>query len=153
MPDGLYERDILVWSEEQANLLRRLAAGERVNGAIDWPNLIEEVEGLGLSELHACQSLIQQAMIHLLKLSAWPESQAAAHWRDETAAFLDDLERRYTPSMRQKLDLDRLYAKALRRVRAIIDPGASPQPPPEACPFTLDALLTADIPALLSAAP
>ncbi len=29
MPDGLYERDFLEWSERQADLLRRLAAGER----------------------------------------------------------------------------------------------------------------------------
>lgn len=28
MPDELYERDILAWSEEQARLLQRLAAGE-----------------------------------------------------------------------------------------------------------------------------
>ncbi len=27
MPDGLYERDILVWSQHQADLLRRLGAG------------------------------------------------------------------------------------------------------------------------------
>ena len=47
MPDGLYERDFVLWSEAQADLLRRLAAGERVNAAVDWPNLIEEVEDLG----------------------------------------------------------------------------------------------------------
>jgi hypothetical protein len=29
MPDGLYERDILSWSEHQADLLRRLARGEK----------------------------------------------------------------------------------------------------------------------------
>ena len=31
----LYEADILLWSEQQAALLRRLAAGERVNEQID----------------------------------------------------------------------------------------------------------------------
>lgn len=31
MPDGLYERDALAWSEQQADLLRRLAAGERID--------------------------------------------------------------------------------------------------------------------------
>jgi hypothetical protein len=29
MPDDLYERDILEWPERQANLLRRVANGER----------------------------------------------------------------------------------------------------------------------------
>jgi hypothetical protein len=28
---NLYDTDILLWSEQQADLLRRLAAGERVN--------------------------------------------------------------------------------------------------------------------------
>jgi hypothetical protein len=31
MPDDLYQRDILTWSEHQAGLLRRFARGERVN--------------------------------------------------------------------------------------------------------------------------
>ena len=46
MPDGLYERDVLAWSERQSALLRRLAAGERLNKTIDWPNIIEEMEDL-----------------------------------------------------------------------------------------------------------
>ena len=45
MPDGLYEHDILAWSEEQARLLGRLAQGEPgVNAAVDWPHVIEEVQ-------------------------------------------------------------------------------------------------------------
>ncbi len=47
MPDGLHERDALAWAEQQATLLRRLAAGERINDAVDWPWVIEEVEGVG----------------------------------------------------------------------------------------------------------
>jgi hypothetical protein len=34
----LYEADILMWSEHQAELLRRMAAGERVNDQVDWTN-------------------------------------------------------------------------------------------------------------------
>ena len=37
MPDGLYERDALLWSEQQADLLRRLAEGERLNAAVERP--------------------------------------------------------------------------------------------------------------------
>ena len=33
MPDGLTECYALLWSEDQADLLRRLAQGERVNDA------------------------------------------------------------------------------------------------------------------------
>lgn len=48
MPDDLYERDILIWSEQQADLLRRVARGERVNG-VDWAHVAEEIEDVGLS--------------------------------------------------------------------------------------------------------
>jgi len=150
VPDGLYESDTLAWAEQQATLLRRLAAGERLNEAVDWPHVIEEVQDVGLSELRACQSLLQRAMAHLLKLHAWPGSQAAAHWRDEAGAFLDDLERRFTASMRQRSGLDGLYAKALRRARATTDDAGVPCPLPGTCPFTLDELLAGDITMLVA---
>ncbi len=54
--DSLYERDALAWAEQQGALLRRLAAGEAVNEAVDWPNVIEELQDVGLSELRACRS-------------------------------------------------------------------------------------------------
>ena len=104
MPDDLYERDALAWSERQADLLRRLAAGERLNAAIDWPNVIEEVQDVGVSELRACQSLLAQALVHLLKLHTWPDSQAVAHRRGETANFLARARRSFTPSMRQRIE-------------------------------------------------
>ena len=48
----LYEDDILLWSERQAELLRRRAAGELVNDAeLDWPNIAEEIEDVGKSQL------------------------------------------------------------------------------------------------------
>ena len=56
-----YESDILEWSERQAALLRRAAAGERVND-LDWPNIIDEVESVGLSELRSVESLLVQAL-------------------------------------------------------------------------------------------
>jgi hypothetical protein len=151
MPDGLYEHDALAWAERQANLLRRLSAGERVNEAVDWPHVIEEVQDVGLSELRACECLLQQAMAHLLKLHVLPGSQAAAHWRDEAGVFLDDAARRFTPSMRQRIMLDELYARALRRARASCEAAGAPWPLPEACPFALDALLEGDVAALLAA--
>ncbi len=141
MPDGLYERDALAWAEHQAALLRRLAAGERLNEAVDWPNVIEEVQDVGLSELRACRSLLRHALVHLLKMHAWPNSAAAAHWRGETAGFLADARDRFTPSMRQRIDLPDLYADALYEVRAGADDAGEPRRFPEACPFALDELL------------
>jgi hypothetical protein len=36
----LYDEDILLWSEHQAELPRRLAAGQPVNERPDWANII-----------------------------------------------------------------------------------------------------------------
>jgi len=137
MPDGLYEHDLLIWAEQQADLLRRLAAGERVNEVIDWPHLIEEVRDLGLSELRACESWIRQALIHLAKIKLNPGSPAVDGWTDEVEAFLSDLQSHFTPSMARRIDLDKLYAKALKRVDRS-------DRLPRACPVALDNLLAED---------
>jgi hypothetical protein len=151
MPDSLYDTDILIWSEHQADLLRRLAGGERLNETIDWENVIEEVESVGRSELYGCESLLEQALIHLLKLHLAPHSRSAAHWRGEISTSLGGARRRFSPSMRQRIDLAALYAGVLRRLHAeaqgMRDPSLL-----TFCPFALDDLLLAepDIEALLA---
>jgi hypothetical protein len=142
MSEGLYEHDVLEWSDRQADLLRRLARGERVNDAIDWPNLIEEVRDVGLSELHACESLLQQALLHLLKLHLDPDSSAAPHWRSEVVGYLADAARRFTPSVRQRIDLAGLWKVALRQAAA--ERGTPLADLPNECPFALDDLLVRD---------
>ena len=103
----LYDADILAWSEQQAELLRRLAAGERVNKRIDWQHLIDEVESVGINELHAVNSLLLQAIVHLLKTMAWPYSRDVPHWRAEAELFRGQAVDRFAPSMRQRIDLDK----------------------------------------------
>jgi hypothetical protein len=52
MPDGLHEHDVLAPSHHQADLLRRLGRGERVND-VDRRNVAEEIEDVAPSELHS----------------------------------------------------------------------------------------------------
>ena len=140
----LYDTDILLWSERQAELLRRHAAGERVNdGAIDWPNIIEEVESVGSEQRHAVELLLGQALRHMLKAEAWPLSRDAPSWRADAIDFRQQARRRFTPSMRQRIDVADLYADAMRALPETID-GVPPLPVPEACPVTLDELLSDD---------
>ena len=138
----------MFWVERQAGLLRRLEHGERVNETIDWPNLIEEVEDLGRSELNAFEGLVLQALIHLLKIEAWPASAARRHWKAEAVVFLAGARRRFTPSMRQKIDLAALYRDALRVVRIDNDDSGVPAVLSETCGVTLDQLLAEDLPTL-----
>jgi hypothetical protein len=142
MPDDLYERDVLAWSEHQASLLRRVARGERMND-IDWTHVAEEIEDVGLSELNAVQSWLRQILVHLLKLHGWPGLAACRHWRSEIVAFQSDAQQRFTPSMRQRIDLDAIYARAVLQIEPLRYGGRPAVPPPETCPVTLDALLTA----------
>ena len=150
MPDGLYEHDAFAWAERQSDLLRRLAAGERINEAIDWPHVIEEINDVGQSALRACRSFLQQTLVHLLKLRAWPHSPASAHWTDEAYRFADDAQGAFSPSMRQLINLADVYAKALRRVAQLKDASGMPQPLPHVCPLTLDELLKGDVPDLVT---
>ncbi len=137
MPDGLYEQDILIWSERQADLLRRLASGERLNETLDWANVIEEIESVGRSEFNTCESLLRQAMLHLMKMRSEPDSLAFRHWRGEVIAFLNDAQRRFSPSMRQRIVLQDLHRSIVKQL------GPNPVIP-DLCPFQLDDLLDPD---------
>ena len=118
MPDDLYRTDILGWSKAQAERLRRVAAGERVND-VDWERVIEEVEDVGRGELKAARSLFARAIEHALKAAAWPEHAAARKWRNEAASFLGWARERYEPGMAQHLDVTEVYANALAVVRSL----------------------------------
>ncbi len=138
----LYEGDILLWSERQADLLRRRAAGELVNETeLDWPNIAEEIEDVGRTELRSCRSLLRQALRHMLKAEAWPLSRDAPAWRADAIDFRRQARDAFAPSMRQKIDLASLYADALAALPDTLDDQAL-MPVPSACPFTLDDLLS-----------
>lgn len=100
---GKYEVDIFAWSQRQGALLRRLAAGERVNDAdLDWPNIAEEIETVGRSERAALRSHIANVIEHLIKLQASPATEPRAGWQDtidrarsEIESLLED-----SPSLR-----------------------------------------------------
>ena len=57
-------------------------------------------------------------------------------------SFQADAAQRFAPSMCQKIDVERLYRVAREQVSAASYDGRQPLPSPEACPFTLDQLLT-----------
>jgi hypothetical protein len=139
--DAPYDIDIVLWSERQGELLRRIARGERVNDAdLDWPNIAEEIESVGREQLHAVESLLRQALVHMLKAEAWPNSRDAPTWQADAIGFRADAASRYAPSMRQRIDLGRIYRVALRSLPTSLD-GQPPLPVAQDCPYTLDELL------------
>ena len=132
----LYEDDILLWSEHQAEALRRRAANE-----IDWENVAEEIAAVGRSERNAVESHLVQALLHDLMAEGWPRSRDVPHWRAEARGHRDDARRHFTPSMAQRIDVAKLYRAALRRLPETIDEVAPPLLVPQVCPVTLEELL------------
>lgn len=151
MPDDIYRTDIVTWSRQQAALLRRHLAGERVNG-LDWAHVIEEIEDRGNSEIAAVSSLILQAMIHALKIARWPGSSAVPHWHGEAGTFLVQAQARYRPSMARSLSVEDNFRKARRLILSLEQDGPT-QPLPDQCGLTLAALMDeeADLRALVEA--
>ena len=141
MPDDLYDRDILTWSEHQAGLLRRLSKGERVNG-LDWAHLAEEIEDVGLSELNAVRSFVRLLLVHLLKIQDWPDSPSLNHWRGEIGSFQADASQRFAPSMRQRIDLASSWSNAVEQLESLTYDGVPPRAWPSECSFTLSQLLS-----------
>ena len=136
----LYDTDVLEWSEHQARLLQRHAAGKPGNEAPDWANIVEEVESAGRSQLSAVRSLTMRALEHDLRCKAWPQSRDVPHWKIEARRFRIGAAEAFTPSMRQRIDVDGLYRKALSLLPETID-GQTPLAVDPACPVTLDDLL------------
>ena len=130
--------------------MRRVARGERVND-VDWDHVVEEIEDVGVSELNAVYLYLQEILGHLLKLHGWPDLASEQHWRGEIAAFQSDAARRFAPSMRQRLDLAKLYDHAKRQIELTRYGGKPAVAPPADCPVTLDQLLTDPVEALEAA--
>ena len=138
--NDLYDEDILLWSEHQAELLRRLAEGKPANERPDWTNIIEEVESVGREQLHAVESLLFQALLHMLKAEGWPQARDADTWLSDARGFRVQARRRFAPSMRRNIDIAGIYADALKALPARMD-GQLPQQVAATCAMTLDELL------------
>ena len=121
-----YDMDIYAWSQRQGGLLRRLAAGERVNDAdLDWPNIAEEIETVGRSERAAVASQIATIIEHLIKLQASPATEPRTGWmmtidraRVEIERLLED-----SPSLRREVSaiVVREVTRARRSARKALE--------------------------------
>lgn len=140
---ALYDDDILLWSEQQAEIVRKLGRTRRdLPNEFDVENVAEEIESVGRSELASVETQIQNILVHLMKLFSEPDSPAARHWRGEIFAFRSDMMRRYAPSMRQRIDVEALWWSAREQVILALpesDPTAAMLP--DKPPFTLDDLI------------
>jgi hypothetical protein len=79
---GDYDTDVVAWSEQQAGLLCRRAAGALVNDTeLDWTNIAEEIESVERSERLALRSHVATVLEHLIKLQASPATEPRNGWK------------------------------------------------------------------------
>lgn len=95
----------------------------------------------GPKQLPAVRTLLMQALLQVLKADAWLLSAAVPGWEAEAVRFRLDAAEAFAPSMRQKIDVAKIYAQALRVMPRVID-GQPLLPLPDICPVTLDELLS-----------
>jgi uncharacterized protein DUF29 len=135
---SLYDADILLWSERQVDLLRRLARGERVNDALDRENVIGEVGDVGRSEFNSVASLLEVGLTHLLLAHGSRRPEPVAHRRSEAGTALAGAARRYAPSVGRRLDLGETWTVALIADREKLAADGGPaRRLPDACPFAV----------------
>ncbi|MFN5514115.1 MAG: DUF29 domain-containing protein [Cyanobacteriota bacterium] len=109
---SLYETDYNLWVLETVDKLRR-----RELGALDWENLIEEVEALSRRDKKKLKSLLIKLFEHLLKLRYWSSEylRNKGHWEGEIRNFrqLIQLELADSPSLKPYLaeELSDCYEK------------------------------------------
>ena len=131
-PSTLYEKDFVVWSQQQAEALRAAARGGS-NQQLDWENLAEEIEGLAISQRRELKSQIRRVIEHLLKLEnssaieprrGWIESINDA--RMEIEAVVED-----SPSLKNEItaaiaaEMARGSRKAVRDLEKYGDMGSA----------------------------
>ncbi len=115
----LYDDDVHAWAERQAEVLRRLARTRAdLPNELDLENVAEEIGDVGIAQRNAAESFVRQIFVHLVKLAGMPAHEAARHWRGEIVTFHNELLQRLTPSMHGRIDVGKLWSRALKEVDA-----------------------------------
>jgi hypothetical protein len=128
----LYDRDFYAWSQTQAELLRTGKFTEA-----DIPNIVEEIETLGRSELRELVSRLRVLLLHLLKWQYQPNLQGNS-WRATIAVQRQELAEHLNESPSLKSRLAEAMARAYRLAlsEAIMETGLLKATFPPDCPWS-----------------
>ncbi|MGH7061948.1 MAG: DUF29 domain-containing protein, partial [Stellaceae bacterium] len=113
-PKSLYDTDFLAWSRQQAEALRA-AIRDGSNQRLDWGNLAEEIEDLGISQRSALGSQIRRIIRHLLKLQYSPAGGPRRGWEDSIADARIEIEDLLERSPSLTREIGREIAKQTKR--------------------------------------
>lgn len=108
--DSLYESDFYVWTERQAQELKR-AAGEGSNSPIDWTNLAGEIESLGRSDCREVASYVRLIIEHLVKLAYSPVENPRAGWQSEVREYRTEVMERMRSFLPEQILTDDWFSE------------------------------------------
>lgn len=133
----LYDRDFVEWAEQQAQLLRAEEFEK-----VDWQNVIEEIESLGISQQHELNNRLRVLLMHLLKWQ-FQESHHSRSWSitiDNQRIDIEWLLRR-NPSLRARLSefVVEAYPFAVRMASKETELPRTTFP--ATCPYTLEQIM------------
>jgi len=135
--ESLYERDLCLWLEQQAALLREGRFGD-----LDLANLIEEIEAIARKDKKAVKNNLIVLLTHLLKHQFQP-AQRSSSWRssilEHRRRLRDDFEE--SPSLRPHAAEVFMRAYADAREQASAETGLPLRGFPKSSPYTLEQTL------------
>jgi Domain of unknown function DUF29 len=135
-----YEKDVVLWAQQQAALLR---SGQF--SKLDVEHVADEIEDVGKTEKRELASRMAVLLAHLLKWQAQPDRRTRS-WQ----STIDEQRRRValaleeTPSLRTTLAEPRWQAAVWSdaRVIAMTDTGLAGEAFPDKCPWPTDRALS-----------
>jgi hypothetical protein len=129
-----YDEDVILWSQEQARLLR-----ERRFSELDIEHLADEIEDVGKSEKRELASRMAVLLAHLLKWRSRPKARTNS-WR----ATINDQRKRIALAIKQTPSLKALMRDWQEdmwldaRAQARKETGLAEEDLPEASPWTME---------------
>jgi hypothetical protein len=92
-------------------------------------------------EVPCRRSLLRQTITHLLKIAINPNTPSAEQWFDEIITFQGDAVLAFSPGLKQRLDLKKIWRVACNgATRSLEKHGVAVPPLPDNCPLSLDDL-------------
>jgi Domain of unknown function DUF29 len=129
-----YDKDVILWAQEQARLLRAGRFSE-----LDVEHLADEIEDVGKSEKRELASRMAVFMAHLLKWRVQPEKRSPS-WR----ATINDQRRRIALAIRETPSLKAVMRDPVWREGVWLDARGQAREEtgldelPDACPWTME---------------
>lgn len=133
----LYNRDYLLWLEETIEKLQK-----KDYKAVDWENLLAEIEAMGRSEKRALESNLIVLLIHLLKWQYQPEKRSGS-WERSILEHRRRIKKalQESPSLKPYLTsiISESYCEAIKQTKA--ETRLSLDTFPAQCPYPLITML------------